>query len=166
MLHKLLLSTVNKGKCVFLVIQVCHYSLGSLCSAKLPHTWSGFLSVLYLQHTLFSELHFSRPGHPLGFLANCMALQTAGIQGPHPLSYFPQALNGLLGTVEVIQKKGRKMKAQDFSTPRQSESLVLSDKMHPREALLQQTRCRGNDNNIKPGIMHLQAQSNVLNTEL
>ena len=43
-------------------------------------------------------------------------------------SYFPQALNGLLGTVEVIQK----MNALNFNTPRQSGSLVPRQNALPR----------------------------------
>lgn len=89
---------------------------------------------------------YSGSGHPLGFLANSMALQTAGIQDSHPLSYFPQALNGLLGTVEVIQKKKKKARNESpefqytstvwISCPLKQNALPLS-----REALLKQTRC-------------------------
>lgn len=43
-------------------------------------------------------------------------------------SYFPQALNGLLGTVEVIQE----MNALNFNAPRQSGSPVLRQNALPR----------------------------------
>lgn len=57
-----------------------------------------------------------------------------------PPSYFPQVLNGLLGTAEVIHKKWyMKIKAQNFNAPQRSGSFSWA-KMHSQEAALKQTR--------------------------
>lgn len=64
-----------------------------------PSVPRALLSRLYLQHTLLLQLHLCRLpvgrllgrgefGHLLGFLANSVALQTAGTHGSHPFYCF------------------------------------------------------------------------------
>lgn len=133
---------------VFFTARACRCSLAFPCLANPVSHLVWILLCTYCVRCSDCELHFSRPavclqvagGHPLGFLANSMAQQTAGIQCSRPPSYFPQVLNGLLGTAEVIHKKWyMKIKAQNFNAPRRSGSFSWA-KMHAQEAALKQTR--------------------------
>lgn len=139
--------TYLKGSCVFLA----HHCI--LASRPSP-TCCRFFSLLYLQHTLFSELHFCRPAGCLQGLwtpAGLPRKQHDTTDSWHTrltpsLLFSPGAKWAARYSWGHPEKKKKKkvgeMKAQNFNTPRQSGSLVLSDKMHPWEALLQQTRLR------------------------
>lgn len=132
----------------FFTARACRCSLAFPCLASPVSHLVWILLCTYCVCCSDCELHFSRPavclqvagGHPLGFLANSMAQKTAGIQCSRPPSYFPQVLNGLLGTAEVIHKKWyMKIKAQNFNAPQRSGSFSWA-KMHSQEAALKQTR--------------------------
>lgn len=135
---------------VSLVAQVCRYSSAFPCLASPVSHLVWVLVCTYSVHCSDCELHFSRPaaclqvagGHPLGFLANSMAQQTAGIQRSHPppfLLFSPGAKWAVRYSWGHPQKRYMKIKAPDFNAPQQSGSFSWA-KMHSREAALKQTR--------------------------